>query len=442
MSDFGFHVVLGMRIFVIAWFYCLFLTATNAFQATELRCEDMVGPIGVDRVLPRLSWKIDDNHGPRGQKQTAYRILVASSSAQLAANTGDLWDSGQVVSENTLRIHYAGTALTPRQRCHWKVRIWDKDGNPSDWSAPTEWTMGLLNPADWSAKWIGHSASGLDGAQWIWFNEGNPAQSAPIGTRQFRRTIHIPANRSLIAARVRIAADNAFSIAVNGQNVATGSDWTIPVDADIRAAMQIGDNIISMSVTNAGSSPNPAGVIARLDLTFSNGEPLTVLTDAQWEASSNGVAWSNALVLGAYGIAPWGAAASAVLPHPWMRRTFEMNAAVQRALVFVNTPGHFELYLNGVKVGQDVLAPAYSDFTKRMFVVAYDVTALIQPGTNCLALWTAPGWYQPRYGNPHGTPIVRAQLDIETDAGPVTIGTDSQWRTKESCITQVGQWGG
>ena len=124
-----------------------------------------------------------------------------------------------------------------------------------------------------------------------------------------------------------------------------------------------------------------------------------------------------------------------------MRRNFEVTGTVNRALVFVNTPGHFELYLNGTKVSDDVLAPAYSNFNKRMFVVAYDVTSMLQPGTNCIALWTAPGWYQPRYGNPYGSPIVRAQLDIETSAGHQTIGTDSSWRTKESCITQVGGWG-
>ena len=124
-----------------------------------------------------------------------------------------------------------------------------------------------------------------------------------------------------------------------------------------------------------------------------------------------------------------------------MRRNFEINSTVNRALVFVNTPGHFELYLNGTKVSDDVLAPAYSDFTKRMFVVAYDVTPMLQQGTNCIALWTAPGWYQTRYGNPYGSPIVRAQLDIQTTAGNQTIGTDSSWRTKESCITQVGNWG-
>ena len=124
-----------------------------------------------------------------------------------------------------------------------------------------------------------------------------------------------------------------------------------------------------------------------------------------------------------------------------MRRNFEVKTKPQRAVVFVNTPGFFELYLNGKKVSDDVLNPAYSDFTKRMFVVAYDVTPLLQPGTNCIALWTAPGWYQPRYGNPHGSPIVRAQLDIESSDGRQTIGTDASWRTKASCITQVGNWG-
>ena len=268
--------------------------AGYAFEIQDLRCEDLTAPVGVDLAQPGLSWRLEDAANTRGQKQTAYQILVATTAANLAANNGDLWDSGQVASEQSPRVPYDGAALTSRQRCYWKVRVWDKDGQPSAWSAPSEWTMGLLNPSDWSAKWIAHSASGLDGAQWIWFNEGNPAVSAPPATRQFRRTITLPTDRTLSSAKVRITADNAFTLIINGQPVASGNDWQQAVSADITAALQSGTNTIAITATNAGTAPTPAGLVARFDFTFATGEPLAVVTDAQWEASTNGGSWSAA----------------------------------------------------------------------------------------------------------------------------------------------------
>lgn len=86
--------------------------------------------------------------------QTAYQILVASSPNLLAEDKGDLWDSGKVPSDASSQIVYSGSPLVSRERCFWKVRTWDRNGTPGEWSQAALWTMGLLQPADWSAKWI------------------------------------------------------------------------------------------------------------------------------------------------------------------------------------------------------------------------------------------------------------------------------------------------
>ncbi len=118
----------------------------------KLRCEYLVNPMAIDATHPRLSWIIDSDQ--RGEKQTAYQILVASSAKLLADDQGDLWDSGKVTSDETTQITYAGRPLTSRQSCFWKVRSWNQDGKASDWSSVAEWHMGLLEPNDWSAQWI------------------------------------------------------------------------------------------------------------------------------------------------------------------------------------------------------------------------------------------------------------------------------------------------
>lgn len=118
----------------------------------DLRCEYLTNPLGLDAARPRLSWIITSKQ--RGEKQIAYEIIVASSRQGLDHDEGDLWDSGKVESDETAEIAYEGQALESRERCYWKVRVWDEKASPGGWSQPAMWEMGLLKPEDWRAKWI------------------------------------------------------------------------------------------------------------------------------------------------------------------------------------------------------------------------------------------------------------------------------------------------
>ena len=123
----------------------------------NLRCEYLPNPIGLDAASPRLSWILTSTQ--RGEKQTAYQILVASSSEALSQDKGDLWDSGKVATGESSQIVYGGSPLTSRQRCFWKVKSWDRSGIAGAWSPMAQWQMGLLKATDWSAKWIKSEAS-------------------------------------------------------------------------------------------------------------------------------------------------------------------------------------------------------------------------------------------------------------------------------------------
>jgi len=266
---------------------CAHSSAAESLQPVALTCEYLKNPVGVDVIQPRLSWKLKSDI--RGQKQTAYHVLVASSRNQLEKDVGDLWDTGKVESDQSIHVEYDGRPMKSRMQCFWKVRVWDKDGNLCGWSGPASWTTGMLNPEDWQAKWI------------------------------------------------------------------------------------------TMKVAKG-------------------------------------------------------------LAHPWLRRTFELKSDITRAEVYVNTPSHYELYINGRRVGLDVLAPAHANHKKRILYNVYDVSSYLGKGRNCIALWMGPGWYQPRYGNPDKAPILRLQLDVHSTEGVFTLGTDSQWRVADSCISQVGRW--
>jgi len=117
---------------------------------TQLTCEHRIDPLGIDVMQPRLSWKLLSDR--RGNRQIAYQVLAASTVAGLM--DGQLWDSGRVESGQSLDVAYAGPALATGQRVYWLVRVWDAAGGVCE-SAPAWWEMGLLDPDDWRAQWIG-----------------------------------------------------------------------------------------------------------------------------------------------------------------------------------------------------------------------------------------------------------------------------------------------
>ena len=131
---------------------CSLSTGANV---KNLRCEYLTDPMGIDILAPNLSWIMESDR--RGESQTAYQVIVASSPEKLAKNDGNLWNSGKVASDKSSHIEYSGKPLTSGMRCYWKVRVWDSAGKPQPWSEPAMWSMGLLgdNDEDWEASWIG-----------------------------------------------------------------------------------------------------------------------------------------------------------------------------------------------------------------------------------------------------------------------------------------------
>ena len=94
-----------------------------SLSVEQLRCEYLTDPLGIDARQPRLSWVLQSTQ--RAQKQTAYQILVATSTNNLAVNYGDMWNSGPVYSDQTIHVEYKGKALQTGQRLWWKVRSLD-----------------------------------------------------------------------------------------------------------------------------------------------------------------------------------------------------------------------------------------------------------------------------------------------------------------------------
>jgi alpha-L-rhamnosidase len=435
--------------------------ADAAVKPDDLRCEYLVNPLGIDAAKPRLCWKLAAlRAGDRGLAQNAYQVLVADSEEKLRADEGNLWDSGKVASDQCLHVEYAGKPLQSRQRCHWKVRVWDQDGKPSAWSEPALWSMGLLQAADWTAQWIGldevvAEPLSLKPGQWIWFPGGNPAVGAPVGTNYFRRTVTLPKDRPVSRAICRVTADDTFVLFVNGKEVGAGRSWKQAAEIDLTRHLRPGANTLAVAATNVFSKDvapdkNPAGLLGVFRFEFDKGEPLVLATDAQWRTSDKEVkgwnqgdfddaAWAPAQKVGDYGTAPWGAVAGGAdehrrLPARMLRREFRAEKKVTRATAHVCGLGFFDLYLNGRLVGDQFMNPALTGYDKRVLYVTFDVTDQVRAGANAVGVVLGNGrYFAPRVAYPvethtYGYPKLLFQMRLEYDDGSVQdVVSDTNW---------------
>jgi alpha-L-rhamnosidase len=131
--------------FFLAWMMlCMIALHVRAeLVPTRLRCEQMDNPFTVDVLNPRLSWinKVNDE-AVQGERQTAYRICVASSREKLLAGDADIWDTGKKMSDQSVLVPFQGNELVSGGTYWWRVKVWNKDGHESEWSEPAYWGWG------------------------------------------------------------------------------------------------------------------------------------------------------------------------------------------------------------------------------------------------------------------------------------------------------------
>jgi len=177
---------------------------------------------------------------------------------------------------------------------------------------------------------------------WIWYPEGNPAQSAPLATRYFQRIISVDATKILSSATAAVSADNTFTLWINGKKVSAGDNFNVTVRTPITSFLHPGVNVLAVAVTNSGEAPNPAGWIGSFDLNYKDGSCEVVKTDKAWSAGLTAQPgweqamtkpgdWKDALVLGAYAMSPWHRSGESQ-PLPSLYPSYDLTAALLKEL--------------------------------------------------------------------------------------------------------------
>jgi alpha-L-rhamnosidase len=427
--------------------------ATASTAVAKLKTNSLTNPLGIAPGAPRLSWQLDGAR--RGTTQTKYEVHVASAADK--TSTPDVWNSGVVTSDRSVDVPYAGPALTPYTQYFWSVRVWDDTGTASAWSPAATFETANLKPADWQGDWIG--ADSQPGAEWtdytidadltltkdavgvffrgrggngyMWqLNQENDARPT------LRPHVKLATGYNLLGeiplSGVNLKQRNHLKITIAGTTITT---WINNTQVDQRTRSDHN----APGVVGFRTNGVEAGVIHTLKVTNSAGKSLI---DTTFPAGDQ--TFPEGTVLAAGGLDVKGTS-DLWLPGkaiPVFRKsiTLRQGKKVAKARMYAAAQGIYELNLNGQKVGDQELAPGWTDYAHRIQSQSYDVTKLIAKGTNTIGAELASGWFAGNVAmfgsNKYGSETaLSAQLRVTyTDGSTDTFATDSTWETAPGAV--------
>jgi alpha-L-rhamnosidase len=375
-------------------------------------------PLGIDVDKPRFSWILGSSQ--RNQMQSAYQVKVASTASGL--ENPDIWNSGKVVSDQSVLVPYSGPRLVSRARYYWSVRVWDAAGHPSAWSAPSWWEMGLLAKSDWYAEWIGRDRrlplpTELN-------RSNNPAQLEPGKTQGQSFTSDRPFRSVEASVPTFLTKNSGVTLTLyrnrpGGQIVARkrfnnqpDNGWAV---LKLSRPAQPGKYYLEQS--------NATGKIGWWSYNKNGYEFGDAYADGKPTAGSRKMRWDV------------GARKAAIGNSPELRKEFETAKEIKSARLYVSALGLYQVQINGARVGMDYFAPGWTDYDKRVQYQTYDVTGLIHNGRNAIGAVIAPGWYAGTIGSfgpaQYGrTPYLIAQLELQyRDGTTERIVSDKSWKS-------------
>ncbi|MBT3389016.1 MAG: family 78 glycoside hydrolase catalytic domain [Chloroflexi bacterium] len=283
----------------------------------DLRCESLQNPIGIDTKQPQLSWKLIAKR--HGVLQSAYQVQVSKTI------TWDefVWDSGKVLSDNSIAVKYVGQALESRQRYFWRVRIWDENDSPSGWSMVAFWEMGLLNPNDWAAHWIEpeQDAAKPEPPINMFQNLGTispqpDADYARLNPAQYLRK-EFSAQKTVAKARIYATAHGIYQLSLNGARIGdielapeiTAYDSYLQYQTyDVTKMLATGKNVLGAILGDGwyrgriglpGDScqyGDKLALLLKLEIEYEDGSRETIISDESFKSSTGALVYADLFI--------------------------------------------------------------------------------------------------------------------------------------------------
>ncbi|HEV2136635.1 MAG TPA: family 78 glycoside hydrolase catalytic domain [Terracidiphilus sp.] len=447
--------------------------ASGATGPANLRVDNLNTPLGIDDSAPRFSWQLRDP--ARGARQTAYEVTVASGPTLLERGASDVWSSGKVSSGESLNVAYGGPALKPSTRYYWRVKLWGVSAQAYAGSEIGWWETGLMGQEAWRAKWISYETPEEAevrhaGAVWIASPDAKALAAEKGQEERFAYRTVITLEKPVRFAELFATAQDTVSAWVDGEEVLKAAPlppwsqmpWKKFVRADVTGKLEQGANAIAVEAVHYTVNPNgmveaeAPPMIATLVVEYTDGTWTTFASSAEWKTAihapegwqqksfddsgwKNAVNWSDTT----------GSNADQELGHPWipdsvkaLRHDFSVDSPVKSARLYATALGMYRVFLNGKRVGDQVMAPGWTDYRERVVYQTFDVTPLVKEGKNAIGALLAPGWYEDPlewYQRPNNygvtPPALLSELRIEHADGSVQwLNSDASWQARPSMI--------
>jgi alpha-L-rhamnosidase len=279
-----------MRKSILLFPACLLISLVAPAQliVTNLLTENLSNPMGIGVSQPRFTWQLVSEK--RNVEQTAYEVKVMDGRAVV-------WNSGKVMSDQSVHVIYDGSSLESGTRYRWQVRVWDNNGKTSRWSTPATFQIGLLSPADWKAEWIEPG-----------FLEDTVMRPSPLMRKQFNLTGKIS------QATAYITAHGLYEAWLNGTRVGDACltpGWTSYNKRlqyqvyDVTTQLKTGDNALGVILGsgwyrgNLGFSGQinvygkDIALLCQVDITYADGTTESIVSDGTWKSSTGGIRYSE-----------------------------------------------------------------------------------------------------------------------------------------------------
>ncbi|QIK53049.1 family 78 glycoside hydrolase catalytic domain [Dysgonomonas sp. HDW5B] len=281
-------------IYLIIFSNCITSCTKKINPPTNLQCEHLDNPLGIDSPSPRLTWRIAQTE----KAQTAYQIMVSTDSIKLANNKADMWDTGKIDADSCL-VTYKGDSLKPFTKYYWKVTVWNEKDTQSKPSDITSFETGLISSSNWAGKWI---------------SDGQDVSYKP--TFYFRKDVNLDKNKKIKSARAYITAAGLYELSINGLKV--GDRMLDPMytrfdkrnlysTLDITSLLQNGANTFGVILGNGWYNHQSTAVwdfdkahwrgrpkfLINIRLNYEDGTSETIVSDESWKIHESPILFNS-----------------------------------------------------------------------------------------------------------------------------------------------------
>ncbi|TKD63471.1 hypothetical protein FBT53_08435 [Flavobacterium sp. ASW18X] len=292
---------------------------TNALSFVKVTTDHKRNPMAIENKKPQFSWVV--NADGFNRSQTAYHILVATAEELLNETDADSWNSKKVQSASSTFVDYEGSTLQPTQTYYWKVKIWDENDTPSDWSEVQQFTMGLMDESQWgNAKWITlNKDTRTSQYRFRDYKTGKMDKPTPVegfAASYFRKEVDLP--KDVENAEAYICGLGYYELYLNGEKVGDHVLDPAPsnydkqayyVKYDITDEVKSGENAFGIIMGNGFYGQNiswkndpeserdlaygPPTVKLMIKVTYADGSKENIVTDASWKESTGPIVFNN-----------------------------------------------------------------------------------------------------------------------------------------------------